>query len=101
VNRFVETASESASREAKRDARPLFQIDPEIERQQIGRLRELRASRSVTDWHAALERVRETAREGGNLVPPIVVAVEARATIGEIADAMRAIFGEYQDRATV
>ena len=37
------------------------------------------------------------ARDGGNLVPPIIAAVESRATVGEIADAMRGVFGEHQD----
>ena len=44
---------------------------------------------------------RRAARDGGNLVPPIIAAVEAHATVGEIADAMRAVFGEYQETATV
>ena len=44
---------------------------------------------------------RAAARDGGNLVPPIIAAVEARATVGEIADAMRAVFGEYREIATL
>ena len=48
-------------------------------------------------WRAALDAVAATARGGGNLVPPIVAAVEARATVGEIADTLRAVFGEYRE----
>ena len=48
---------------------------------------------------AALDRVRQAAGDGSNLVPPIVAAVEAHATVGEIADALRRVFGEYQERA--
>jgi methylmalonyl-CoA mutase N-terminal domain/subunit len=41
------------------------------------------------------------ARNGSNLVPPIIEAVEARATVGEVADTLRAVFGEYQETSTV
>ena len=74
----------------------LFRIDPEIERQQIERVRAVRASRSADEWRAALEAIERTARGGENLVPPIIHAVEARATLGEIADTLRGVFGEYQ-----
>ncbi len=79
---------------------PLFQIDPEVERRQIERLREVRASRDADTWRRALDAVAQAARDGGNLVPPIIAAVEAKATVGEIADAMRAVFGEFQEIAT-
>ena len=81
---------------AERRAR--FSIDPEIERRQIERVRAVRAGRSrrrVADGaRARSSRRRATA---SNLVPPIIAAVEARATLGEIADALRRVFGEYQD----
>jgi len=76
-------------------------IDPDVERRQIERLRAVRGSRSATDWSAALARVSAAARDAANLVPPIIDAVEARATVGEIADAMRSVFGEYQETSTV
>jgi methylmalonyl-CoA mutase N-terminal domain/subunit len=76
---------------------PLFHVDPDIERRQIERVRAVRASRSREDWQAALLAVSSAARDGGNLVPPIVSAVTAKATVGEIADALRAVFGEYRD----
>jgi methylmalonyl-CoA mutase N-terminal domain/subunit len=59
----------------------------------------VRASRSAAEWTLALDRVKAAAADGRNLVPPIVAAVEARATLGEIADAMRTVFGEYVDTA--
>ena len=74
----------------------LFRIDPEIERQQTDRVRAVRASRSADEWRAALDAVDRAARGGDNLVPPIVQAVEARATLGEVADTLRGVFGEYQ-----
>ena len=58
-------------------------------------------SRSVNEWRAALDTVSESARDGTNLVPPIIAAVEAKATLGEISDAMRSVFGEYQETATL
>src|SRR5262245_31340249 len=106
VNRFADTRNGSGkpfepSEHGEKGSRPLFQIDPEIERQQIERLRAVRASRSEEAWRAALDAVAAAARDGRNLVPPIVAAVEAKATLGEISEAMRAVFGEYQETATV
>ena len=61
--------------------RTLLTIDPNIERQQIDRVRVIRASRSAEEWRTALDAVTEAARDGRNLVPPIVAAVEAKATL--------------------
>jgi len=61
----------------------------------------VRAGRSEREWRAALDAVVAAARGTANLVPPIVAAVEARATLGEIADAMRSVFGEHQDASPV
>ncbi len=79
----------------------LFAVDPDVERQQIERVRAVRASRSDSEWRAALDGVAAAARAGSNLVPPIVAAVEAKATVGEIADAMRAVFGEHEETASL
>jgi methylmalonyl-CoA mutase N-terminal domain/subunit len=75
----------------------VFRVDPAVERQQIDRVRAVRASRSETEWRAAVRDVEQAARGSGNLVPPIVAAVEKRATLGEIADTLRGVFGEYTD----
>jgi methylmalonyl-CoA mutase N-terminal domain/subunit len=48
----------------------------------------------------AIDAVTRAARDGQNLVPPIVAAVESKATVGEISDTMRAVFGEYQETNT-
>jgi methylmalonyl-CoA mutase N-terminal domain/subunit len=79
----------------------LFAVDPDIERQQIERVRAVRAGRSDSDWRAALDAVSSAARGGGNLVPPIIAAVEAKATVGEIADSMRAVFGEHEENSSL
>ena len=82
------------------DASPVttgaFRIDPEVERQQVDRVRALRASRSEDECRRAVAEVEDAARGTDNLVPPIVNAVEKRATLGEIADAMRRVFSEYE-----
>jgi methylmalonyl-CoA mutase N-terminal domain/subunit len=68
-----------------------------MERRQIERVRTVRAGRDAEAWRSALAGVSSAARGTANLVPPIIEAVEARATVGEIADALRAAFGEYRD----
>jgi methylmalonyl-CoA mutase N-terminal domain/subunit len=80
---------------------PLLQIDADVERRQIERLRAVRASRSEGPHRAAIAAVTAAAAGGSNLVPAIIAAVEARATVGEVADAMRSVFGEYEETATV
>lgn len=80
---------------------PCLQIDPAIERQQVERVRALRASRDTVAWSAAIDAVGAAARDGSNLMPVIIAAVEARATVGEISDAMRRVFGEHEETTTV
>jgi methylmalonyl-CoA mutase, N-terminal domain len=88
VNRF--TAEETA-------AIDMLRIDPDVERRQIERVRAIRTSRDRRAWRTALDGVAAAARSTANLVPPIIAAVEARATVGEIADALRAVFGEHKE----
>ena len=103
MNRFVQqddpTSKDNQSRRPNSHTPGIeaFRVDPEIERRQIERVRAVRAGRSRETWHAAIAGVETAARDGSNLVPPIIAAVEARATLGEIADAMRRVFGEYQE----
>jgi methylmalonyl-CoA mutase N-terminal domain/subunit len=75
----------------------VLQIDPEFERRQVDRVRGVRASRDAAGWRAALDAVIDAARGSANLVPPILHAVEARATVGEISDALRSVFGEHKE----
>jgi len=86
VNRFAMEESASV---------PLLRIDPELERQQIERVNRVRARR---DERVACEALGEVERAAGtheNLMPHILRAVEAYATLGEISDRLRAVFGEY------
>jgi methylmalonyl-CoA mutase N-terminal domain/subunit len=64
------------------------------EREQIERVRALRARRDPLRWREALDRVEEQARATGNVMPAILEAVESSATVGEIAGSLRAVFGE-------
>jgi len=79
------------------DGIEILEIDPETERTQIARVRRVRTERDAGAWRAALDRVTTAAGGADNLVPPIVQAVEAHATVGEIADALRGVFGEHQE----
>ncbi len=75
----------------------LLRIDPAVEADQRGRVAQVRASRDPVRCRGALDTVTAAARGGGNLVPPIIAAVEARATVGEVADTLRSVFGEYRE----
>jgi len=77
----------------------VFRLDPSVEQAQIERLRTVRASRSHHDCQVALEAVEHAARGTDNLVPVVIEAVEKHVTLGEIADALRRVFGEYRDSA--
>jgi methylmalonyl-CoA mutase N-terminal domain/subunit len=75
----------------------ILRIDPEVEREQVERVGALRARRDPGPWKSALAAVEERARAGGNLVPVIVDAVMAQATVGEIAGRLRTAFGEHRE----
>jgi len=100
VNKFQDGSSEPGGVTPREASVPVFHVGPEIESKQIERVRTIRASRSADECLHRLEAVSRTAREGGNLVPTIIAAVEAQATLGEISDAMRAAFGEYREANT-
>ncbi|MFY9647565.1 MAG: methylmalonyl-CoA mutase family protein [Terriglobales bacterium] len=76
---------------------PIQRIDPALEPKQVERLRALRAKRNAGTWKDAIRAVEDTARSGENLMPRILAAVEANATVGEISDAMRRVYGEYKE----
>jgi methylmalonyl-CoA mutase, N-terminal domain len=80
---------------------PLQRIDESLERKQVECLRALRARRDPAKWQAKLKAVEDTARGTGNLMPVIVEAVEADATVGEISDAMRRVYGEYHETVVI
>jgi methylmalonyl-CoA mutase N-terminal domain/subunit len=75
----------------------LLRIDPASEQRQGDAVRRLRQTRDPDAWRQAIEAVEQAARGDANLVPPVLAAVEARATLGEISDAMRRAFGEHRE----
>jgi methylmalonyl-CoA mutase, N-terminal domain len=75
----------------------LLRVNPEIEQQQRARVAAVRARRDGRAWREAMQQVSRAAHDGTNLVPPIIEAVEAYATVGEISDTLREVFGEHKD----
>ena len=80
---------------------PLQHMDESLERKQVERLQAVRVKRDQAKWLAAVKAVEDTARGTGNLMPVIVEAVEAHATVGEISDAMRHVYGEYKETVVI
>ena len=101
VNRFAEEETAASGSGASRTATMQTQrIDEDVERRQIERVRAVRVRRSADAARSALDAVSQAARDGSNLVPRIIAAVEVDATVREIAEAMRAVFREYSEPAT-
>ena len=73
----------------------IFTVDDSIRLVQIEKLKQLKSERNQAAVTKAIAAVEQTARDGGNLLPVILEAVECYCTLGEIADAMRRVFGEY------
>ena len=80
---------------------PTLSIDPEIERTQVARLQALRARRDGAKANAALAEIERRAHTTENLMPAVLAAVESYATVGEISDALRRAFGEYQESIVI
>jgi methylmalonyl-CoA mutase, N-terminal domain len=94
VNRFRDEAGLSVPP-------PIQRIDPDGERRQIERVRRVRAERDAAAWEAALGRLEECAGGGENLMPAMIEAVRAYATVGEISNRLRATWGEHRELITV
>ncbi len=80
---------------------PTHKIDPEGERRQVERVRRVRAERSADAWAAAMDELERVAGSDGNLMPAILDAVRAYATVGEISDRLRVAWGEHRELITV
>jgi methylmalonyl-CoA mutase N-terminal domain/subunit len=78
---------------------PLLKMDPEGERRQIARLRQVRSQRDDETVTACLARLQKAARGDENLMPSILDAVRAYATLGEMCGVLRQVFGEYREAA--
>jgi methylmalonyl-CoA mutase N-terminal domain/subunit len=92
VNRF---------RDEQVAAPPTQKIDPEGERRQVANLRRVRAERDPASWEATMRRLDDAARGTENMLPPLIEAVKAYATVGEIANALRTAWGVHRELITV
>ena len=80
---------------------PLLKLDAEVERSQRERLDKVKEGRDSAVVEKCLGRLEDAARGSDNLVEPILEAVEAYATIGEISDTLRKVFGEYREQVVL
>jgi methylmalonyl-CoA mutase N-terminal domain/subunit len=92
VNEFV--ATEAAPQK-------LLRVDPKVQSDQVERLRRLKAGRDGQRVESTLTALEAAARQTSNLMPPILAAVQAYATLGEICDVLRQVFGEYHPRGSL
>ena len=86
VNKYVEHNFERI---------PTLKIDADVEREQVARVKELKARRDRQRHHAALERLRQDALAGRNVMPALIDAAEALATVGEMMDTLKSVYGQY------
>lgn len=89
LNRFTETVKPQG------DRAQIFRVDPKLEEDQKRRLKKVRAGRDNVAVKKVLEQLKRTAQGNENLMEPILLAVEAYATLGEISDTLREVFGAY------
>lgn len=79
----------------------LLRVSAEVEKAQVERLRAFKSNRAIVATRECLDALQQAATGSDNLMPHILAAVEASATLGEIADALRTVFGEYQEQVVV
>jgi len=87
----------NAFRSEEEEPIPILRIDEKVARGQVERLRAVKAERDGARAAAALAVLERAAREGANVMPPIIAAVKAYATLGEISDVLRSVFGIYRE----
>jgi methylmalonyl-CoA mutase, N-terminal domain len=106
VQRAIETGDQvvvgiNAFRDEEVRTPQTLRIDPDGERRQVEGVRRVRAERDPAAWEAALRRVGDAARGDDNLMPSLVEAVKAYATVGEISNVLRSAWGEHRELVTV
>jgi len=106
VQRAVESGSKvvvgvNKFRDEETATPSLEKLDPEGERRQVESVRRVRAERDPAAWEAAMNRLEECARGDANLLPPMIEAVKAYATVGEVCDRLRSVWGEHRELITV
>lgn len=80
------------------DAVPVMRVDPQVEDEQVARLQQIKSERNQQAVQDALDTLERTAREDQNLMEPVLTAVRAYGSLGEICNVLRGVFGEYRDR---
>ncbi|MBC8197792.1 MAG: methylmalonyl-CoA mutase family protein [Candidatus Marinimicrobia bacterium] len=80
---------------------PILEIDPKTELNQVDKLKKLKSERDSVLVNNCLEKIKLTAINGNNLLPPIIEAAKAYATMGEIVDVLKVEFGEWQETAVI
>jgi methylmalonyl-CoA mutase N-terminal domain/subunit len=75
---------------------PVFKIDASIQQAQIEKIKILKANRDQSLAVNSLAAITAAVNSGENIMPPVIAAIEANCTLGEISDVLRNIFGEYQ-----
>jgi len=88
VNEFVEKDDKPM---------PTLKIDPRVERDQIAEVRKFKEARDNGSVRRALEAIRTAARDGSNLMPPLLDGVKRGVTLGEVVDTLKAEFGEWRE----
>ncbi len=96
VNRDKIVVGVNALRSNEAPAIPILQMDPEGEERQRLRLRALRESRDAERWQATMDDLEQAAREDRNLMPYLIDAVKANATLGEVTNRLRAVYGAHR-----
>ncbi len=89
----------NAYRSAQESGIPTLRVDAELSQKKARELAELKASRSAADVARSLDAVRAAAKDGANLVPPVIAAARAYASEQEICDVLREVFGSHSDPA--
>jgi methylmalonyl-CoA mutase N-terminal domain/subunit len=75
----------------------LLRVDPKVEKEQVERLQKLKRERDKRKVKEVLEKLHYAAEKDENLMPTIIEAVKAYATLGEITDVLRKVYGEYKE----
>jgi methylmalonyl-CoA mutase N-terminal domain/subunit len=100
-DRPIEDGNTSASGNTDMQVPPILYIDETAGEQQLQKLERLRRTRDNATVERALEGIRHAAESGANTMPPILDAVRAYATVGEMCDTLRQVWGEYEETAVI
>ncbi len=95
--RIIVGVNEYTVEEGEMETIPILKIDPKVEEEQIARLQKLKRERDNRKVKEVLEKLHYSAEKNENLMPVIIKAVKAYATLGEICDVLRAVYGEYKE----